>query len=157
MGPSALLIANRGEIALRIARTAVELGIRTVAVRSEGEVRALHAERAEVWASLDVALEARAAAQRDRVVEQAHHRALVRDALDGGDPHARVGVAAEDRRRLHPPQVAGLKHADGHVVLVVRVAGGAPRGGPHPQAFGCARSRPANSSGSGASANRAMA
>jgi acetyl/propionyl-CoA carboxylase alpha subunit len=47
MAPSALLIANRGEIALRIGRTAVELGIRAVAVRSEDDVHALHAARAD--------------------------------------------------------------------------------------------------------------
>jgi len=37
-----LLIANRGEIAVRIARTAREMGLRTVAVASEVDARALH-------------------------------------------------------------------------------------------------------------------
>lgn len=37
-----LLIANRGEIACRIARTAAELGIRTVAVYSEADAQARH-------------------------------------------------------------------------------------------------------------------
>ena len=38
-GFSSLLIANRGEIAIRIARAAAELGLRTVAVHSRGRRR----------------------------------------------------------------------------------------------------------------------
>src|SRR5262245_36381925 len=37
-----ILIANRGEIACRIARTARRLGIRTVAVYSDADARAAH-------------------------------------------------------------------------------------------------------------------
>lgn len=43
-----LLIANRGEIACRIIRTARRMGIRTVAVYSEADAAALHAEMADV-------------------------------------------------------------------------------------------------------------
>jgi acetyl/propionyl-CoA carboxylase alpha subunit/acetyl-CoA carboxylase carboxyltransferase component len=42
-----LLIANRGEIAVRIARTAAEMGIATVAVFSEDDATCLHTRKAD--------------------------------------------------------------------------------------------------------------
>src|SRR5512135_2637452 len=44
---SRLLIANRGEIACRIARTARRMGIATVAVYSEADAAALHVKAAD--------------------------------------------------------------------------------------------------------------
>ena len=42
-----LLIANRGEIAIRIARSAAELGIATVAVHSTDDAQSLHIRHGE--------------------------------------------------------------------------------------------------------------
>src|SRR3954452_6263145 len=44
---TSLLIANRGEIACRIIRTARRIGIRTVAVYSDADAKALHVRQAD--------------------------------------------------------------------------------------------------------------
>ena len=47
MTPNNLLIANRGEIAIRIMRAAAELGMRTTAVYSDDDLHSLHTRKAD--------------------------------------------------------------------------------------------------------------
>ena len=47
MIPKSLLVANRGEIAIRVIRAAAELGMRTVAVFSEDDAGSLHTVKAD--------------------------------------------------------------------------------------------------------------
>src|SRR5580698_4375157 len=47
MMPTSILVANRGEIAIRIMRAAAELGIRTVAIYSEDDANSLHTRKAD--------------------------------------------------------------------------------------------------------------
>ena len=50
---SQLLIANRGEIAIRIARTASDLGSETVGVYAKDDAQSLHTRHADEAVSLD--------------------------------------------------------------------------------------------------------
>jgi acetyl/propionyl-CoA carboxylase alpha subunit len=47
-----LLIANRGEIAIRVARTASEMGIATIAIHSEDDAQSLHVRAADTAVAL---------------------------------------------------------------------------------------------------------
>ena len=51
--PNCLLVANRGEVAIRICRAAAQLGVRTVAVYSQDDAACLHTRRADVAVALE--------------------------------------------------------------------------------------------------------
>lgn len=66
-----ILIANRGEIAVRIIRTAKEMGIRTVAVFSEADRNALHAQLADEAYCIGPAPSRESYLRGDRILEVA--------------------------------------------------------------------------------------
>src|SRR5262245_29215408 len=53
MSVSTLLVANRGEIAIRIMRAAADAGVRTVGVYSRADAAALHVRHADEVRALD--------------------------------------------------------------------------------------------------------
>jgi acetyl/propionyl-CoA carboxylase alpha subunit len=66
-----LLVANRGEIALRVFRACAELGIGTVAVYSEADRRARHVEAADVAVEIGPAAPADSYLRADRIIQAA--------------------------------------------------------------------------------------
>ncbi|WJT00526.1 ATP-grasp domain-containing protein (plasmid) [Novosphingobium humi] len=68
---ASLLIANRGEIACRIIRTARRMGIRTVAVHSEADAGALHVAMADRAVAIGPALARESYLRGDRIIAAA--------------------------------------------------------------------------------------
>ncbi len=68
---TSLLIANRGEIACRIIRTARRMGIRTIAVYSEADAQALHVKHADVAIPIGPAPAKQSYLDGERIIEAA--------------------------------------------------------------------------------------
>ncbi len=67
-----LLVANRGEIAVRVIRTARSLGYRTVAVYSDADANALHVEEADEAVRIGPAQVAASYLNADAILDAAH-------------------------------------------------------------------------------------
>lgn len=66
-----ILVANRGEIACRVMRTAKRLGIQTVAVYSDADVNALHVQSADEAVRIGPALAAQSYLRQDAILAAA--------------------------------------------------------------------------------------
>ena len=68
---SKILIANRGEIACRVIRTARRMGVRTVAVYSDADAKALHVEMADEAVHIGASPVGESYLRGDRIIETA--------------------------------------------------------------------------------------
>ncbi len=68
---SSILIANRGEIALRVVRACKELGIKSVAIYSDEDVRAVHVKRADEAFHIGPAAPAESYLNMNKIIETA--------------------------------------------------------------------------------------
>ena len=64
-----ILIANRGEIACRVIKTCQRLGIKTVAVYSDADARALHVRMADEAINIGPAASADSYLRMDRILD----------------------------------------------------------------------------------------
>ena len=93
-----ILIANRGEIALRVIRTLREMGIRSVAVYSDADRAALHVRKADEAAHIGGSASAESYLNIERILDAARHHGV--DAIHPGygflSENARFAQACED-------------------------------------------------------------
>lgn len=97
-----LLIANRGEIARRVMRTAKRMGIRTVAVYSEADAEAPHVKEADAAVLLGPAPSSESYLRADKILEAARH--IGADAI-----HPGYGFLSENAEFAQACTEAGIK------------------------------------------------
>lgn len=96
-----ILVANRGEIALRIMRSAREMGIKTVAVFSEADRRALHVRYADEAVCIGPATASQSYLLPEKIIEACK--------LTGADGvHPGYGFLSENADFARAVQAAGL-------------------------------------------------
>jgi acetyl-CoA carboxylase, biotin carboxylase subunit len=96
-----ILIANRGEIALRVMRTLRELGIRSVAVYSDADRAALHVRKADEAAHIGAAPASESYLNIDRIIDAARRHGA--DAI-----HPGYGFLSENARFRKACDEAGI-------------------------------------------------
>ncbi len=96
-----LLIANRGEIACRVIRTARRLGVRTVAVYSDADAKALHVRMADEAVHIGPSPAAESYLRGDRIIEAA-------DAMGTEAIHPGYGFLSENAEFAEAVIKAGL-------------------------------------------------
>ena len=124
-----ILIANRGEIACRVIKTARSMGIATVAVYSEADANARHVRLAD-----EAVLIGRPAARESYLVGGAHPRSREEDRRRSDPPRLRLPVGERGirrslrkrRHRLHRP--AGIGDPRDGLEVGVEGADGEGRG-----------------------------
>src|ERR1700716_2249915 len=97
-----VLIANRGEIALRIIRACKELGIRTVSVYSEADVDSLHVQLADESICIGAAPSTESYLKIDRILSAA-------EVADVDAIHPGYGFLAENAHFAEVCQSCNIK------------------------------------------------
>lgn len=98
---SKLLVANRGEIALRVLRSAKEMGLKTVAIYSEADRNALHVRYADEAVCVGPPASAQSYLRGDKILEICHQLGV--DAI-----HPGYGFLSENATFARMVKEAGL-------------------------------------------------
>jgi len=114
MALNKILIANRGEIAVRIIRACREMGIKTVAVFSDADADALHVKQADEAVHIGPALSRKSYLNMDRIIQAATDQNV--DAIHPGygflsENEAFARACAESKRIFIGPPAACIATA----------------------------------------------